>query len=322
MTDLFEQKSIKPMLIGAESDPFDDPDYLFELKLDGERCIAYLDPLQGTELRNKRNMKMLRKVPELSEIHKQVTKRCILDGELIVIVDGKPDFSEIKRRSLMSNTFKIELSAAKYPACFTAYDILYEDGHPITDLPLTERKAALNRVVAAESKLLAVSRVFDGKGVALYGLAEQQDLEGVVAKRKDSRYYFDKRTKDWLKIKNLKDDDFVVCGYINKEKGVVSIVLGQYRGPELVYKGHVTMGVSRDDFSAISSHPRVGAPDFTVYPETSSGNDRAVWISPDLVCTVKFMEYNTGGGLRQPVFKGLRTDKAAKECVETYSAES
>ena len=76
--DLFEQKNIHPMLIGADGEPFDSPDYIYELKLDGERCVAYLDPREGTELRNKRNVKMLPKVPELAELHKQVKKRCIL----------------------------------------------------------------------------------------------------------------------------------------------------------------------------------------------------------------------------------------------------
>ena len=82
MSDLFTDKNVRPMLIGAEGEAFDSPDYLYELKLDGERCIAYLAPTSGTELRNKRNLKLLPKVPELSGIHRQATCRCILDGEL------------------------------------------------------------------------------------------------------------------------------------------------------------------------------------------------------------------------------------------------
>ncbi len=104
--DIFDTKNIKPMLIKNTREAFDSPDFIFELKLDGERCIAYLDN-NGTELRNKRNQKMLIKVPELSNIHKQIKSKCILDGELIVIEDGKPSFKEIQRRSLMTNTFKI-----------------------------------------------------------------------------------------------------------------------------------------------------------------------------------------------------------------------
>ena len=115
MPDLFEEKNLKPMLIAENVEPFDNPDWIYELKWDGERCIAYLDPKGGTDLRNKRNIKMLLKVPELSEIHRQVRTPCILDGELMCLVDGKPDFSAIQRRILMSNGFKIGLEAKSTP---------------------------------------------------------------------------------------------------------------------------------------------------------------------------------------------------------------
>lgn len=311
--DIYESKTIRPMLIGADSEPFDSSDYIFELKLDGERCIAYLDPKGEVELRNKRNVRMLPKVPELRELHMYVDRKCILDGELIILKNGVPDFSAIKSRSLMSNTFKIELSSKKQPATFVAFDILYCESRQIVDRPLTERKEMLKSCVVREDSKLALSRCFDC-GKALYSIAEERDLEGTVAKRKDSRYYFDKRTSDWIKIKNLKDDDFVVCGYIMKEGGVVSIIIAQYRGSVLCYKGHVTLGISRSDFAAISAHTPLDEPPLD-YPRTKD-NERAVWIDPDLVCTVKYMQKTPNGGLRHPVFKGLRLDKSAEECLE------
>lgn len=312
MSDLFEQKSIKPMLIGSEGEAFDSPNYLYELKLDGERCIAYLDPESGTDLRNKRNMKMLPKVPELSDIHKQVGCRCILDGELAIIKDGKPNYYEIQRRSLMSNPLKIELASRQNPACFTAFDILYYEDHSVCDLPLTERKELLRKAVHEETAHFAVSRVIENNGIAFYELAKSLELEGIVAKRKDSRYYFDKRTKDWIKCKNLKDDDYVVCGYLPKDNGMTSIVLGQYADGTLKYKGHVTLGVGGEDFHKIREMPRIDAPIF----ELPSGNEDALWVEPSLCCTVKYMEKTASGGLRQPVFKGLREDKSPEECVE------
>lgn len=312
MSDLFEQKNIKPMLIGSEGEAFDSPDYLYELKLDGERCIAYLDPASGSELRNKRNLRMLPKVPELSDIHKQVNCRCILDGELAVIKDGKPDFYEIQRRSLMSNPLKIELASRQNPACFTAFDILYYEDHSVCELPLTERKELLLKGVREETARFAVSRVIENNGIAFYELAKSQELEGIVAKRKDSRYYFDKRTKDWIKCKNLKDDDYVVCGYLPKDNGMTSIVLGQYASGTLKYKGHVTLGVGGEGFRKIRELPRIDVPLF----EIPSGNENAVWVEPSLCCIVKYMEKTESGGLRQPVFKGLREDKTPEECVE------
>ncbi|MBU3171740.1 ATP-dependent DNA ligase [Clostridium estertheticum] len=308
--DIFENKNIKPMLIGENQEAFDSPDYIYELKLDGERCIAYLDK-DVTELRNKRNMKMLAKVPELSKIHKQVKHRCILDGELIIIRDGVPDFYEIRRRSLMSNTFKIQLASSKLPASFTAFDILYYDDHSVTDLPLMQRKKLLEKVIK-ENERIAISRYIEEQGIKFYQLAKQNNLEGIVAKRKDSKYYLDKKTKDWIKIKYLLDDDFVICGYIHKDGGVISIVLGQYLNKELVYKGHVTLGLSTEDFQLIKATPQLSTQPFNELP---SGNDNAVWILPRLVCIVKFMMKTANGGLRQPIFKGIREDKSPKDCT-------
>lgn len=311
MTDIFIEKNMKPMLIGVEQPAFDSSEYIYELKLDGERCIAYLDK-DNTELRNKRNVKMLPKVPELAEIHKQVNCRCILDGELAIIKDGKPDFFEIQRRSLMGNPLKIKLASQQYPACFTAFDILYYQDHLVTDLPLTERKALLQSVVISENDRFAVSRYIEQQGTAFFELAKQQGLEGIVAKRKDSRYHFDKRTKEWIKCKNLIDEDFVVCGYIEKENNVVSIVLGQYKENALLYKGHVTLGISGEAFQKIKTVQKLDTPLF----HAPNGNENTIWIEPVLACTVKYMMKTQTGGMRQPVFKGLREDKDPKECVE------
>lgn len=298
------------MLIGENTSAFDDERFIFETKWDGERCIAYLDPKLGTELRNKRNVKMLSKVPELSEIHKQVKKRCILDGELMVLKNGKPDFYEIQKRSLMSNQFRIQLASKQYPATFIAFDILYVDDKDITLQTLTERKSALKKCFKAESGRMAMSRYIEKNGISLYNIAEQQCLEGIVAKRKDSIYIQGKRTKDWIKIKNMKDEDFVVCGYIYKDNHMISIVLGQYDDSQLVYKGHVTLGVGGENFKKIKSVK--GIPES--YFQVPEGNEDAIWIMPELVCVVQFMDYTAGGGMRQPVFKGLRPDKRPEEC--------
>lgn len=303
--DIFDQKGLHPMLISEMREPFDDPDYLFELKLDGERCVAYLDG-DGTELQNKRSLILNPRYPELTEIHKAVKVKCILDGELAILVNGKPDFSQVQRRSLLTNPFKIQLALQTYPASFTAFDILYYRDKSVMDLPLEDRKELLERTVS-ENGTLAISRVIEESGIALYDLAAGQSLEGIVAKRKGSLYYPGKRTKDWIKIKNLQDDDFVVCGYIDKGNGVVSVVLGQYGGDRLVYKGHVTLGISRDDFRAMTQAPRSNP----IFDDTG---DEIVWIKPELVCTVKYMEKTASGMLRQPVFKGLRSDKEPKDC--------
>lgn len=311
MADIWETKNIKPMLIGTEGEPFDSDKYIYELKLDGERCIAYLDN-EKTVLKNKRNVLMLPKVPELAEIHKNVNVRCILDGELAVIKDGKPNFFEIQKRSMMSNPIKIEMAAKKYPVCFTAFDILYYEDRQVTDLTLTERKEFLQKAVKSEDSRFAVSRYIEKNGTAFYNLAKQQELEGIVAKRKDSKYYLDRRTKDWIKIKYLKDDDFIVLGYVPKENNMNSIILGQYKNNQLIYKGHVTLGVGGEPFRKIKSLDETSCP----FSEVQKGNENAVWVKSELVCTVKYMMKTDNGGMRQPVFKGLRDDKSPKECID------
>lgn len=316
MSDLFDTKEIHPMLIAENVEPFEDENYLYEMKWDGERCVAFLDPSQGTELRNKRNVKMLPKVPELARIHQQSKKRCILDGELLCLVNGKPSFETIQRRSLMSNRYKIELEAARFPATFIAFDCLYYDGQDMTMKPLTERKAGLHQAIT-ESDRLAISREFDSAyALKLFELARAQGLEGIVAKRKDSLYFQGKRTKSWLKIKNLMDDDFVVCGYIHKENHMTSIVLGQYANGKLKYKGHVTLGVGGKPFARIKAQEHVMRPPFDEPIPEGHGNENAVWLRPELVCVVEFMYRTKSGSVRQPVFKGLREDKLPEECTE------
>lgn len=297
----FDDRNIEPMLIGREEEPFDNLDYIFELKWDGERCIAFLDPKSSTDLRNKRNIKMLSKVPELSEIHKQVKARCILDGELMILKNGKPDFFEIQRRSLTSNKFKIELAAKKYPATFVAYDILFYNNKDVTGLTLMERKKLLQKAFT-ETERLALSKYIEEKGIDFYRLAEAQELEGIVAKHKDSIYFQGKRTKDWVKMKYLKDEDFYICGYIHKKNNMISLVLADYDDNVLVYKGHVTMGVDQNALAVLQQLPTWHPPERT---PPGHDNEDAIWVQPIMRGTVRYMPRVGSEGRHQSVFKGF-----------------
>lgn len=306
MNDIFENKGIQPMLIADQVDPYDDPDSIFELKLDGIRCIAYCDK-NSTDLRNKRNMKLLPRFPELTTIHTGCKEKCILDGELNIITGGKPDFYELQKRTLLSDPFKIQLSIAKYPANFVAYDILYYKDHETVNLPLMERKKILSGVVE-ENNLLSVSRYIERDGIALFNLAKQQKLEGVVGKKKSSLYWFGKRTKEWNKIKFMADYEAIIIGYIRKPNNMTSLVLAKYNeADELVITNHVTMGVSLDKLR--QQGLKTGECPLKDIPK---GNEETVWIQP-MVCTVEYMP-SEKEGLRQPVFKGIREDKLPEEC--------
>lgn len=304
MADLFDEKNISPMLL-YESEPFDDPDCIFELKLDGIRCIAYVEP-NSVVLQNKRHKDVTHIYPELGDMRNRVSSRVILDGELVSLKDGKPDFYALQKRSLMANEFKIENAARRAPVQFVAYDILYENGKPLCDLPLIKRKARLASCVK-EGGNLSVSRFIEERGVDFFNLAKSEGLEGVVAKTKSGKYHIGMRTRDWLKIKVMQDEDLLVAGFTNDERGrVKDLILAYYdEGGTLKCRGKVYLGVSASDRKAVSEFARthtVETPHFDKY----SG---AVWITPQLVGTAQFMHATVSGHMRQPVFKGLRYDK-------------
>lgn len=303
---LFEEKDICPMLIAQMQEPFNDDSWIYELKLDGCRCIGYFDQ-SGTCLRNKRNMELLPRFPELKGLHRSVSDRTVLDGELVVLRNGVPDFFELQRRTLLTDRFKIEMAASRHPASFVAYDCLCESSRSIMGRTLLERKEALQSSVR-ENGLIAISRFIPTDGIGLFHAADEKELEGVVAKRAASLYYPGKRTKDWIKFKRMADEEFVVCGYIKKNIKTFSIILGKYHNGSYLYKGHVTLGVTK---AAISQLRESGTMPFTAVP-AGSGNEDAIWVYPDQVCTVEYMP-NTKNSLRQAVFKGFRTDMVPED---------
>lgn len=305
---MYEDIHVSPMLIGIEKEAFDDSNYIYELKLDGIRVLVYIDK-GHVDIRNKRGDKLLFKFPELQDMYKQVKQNCILDGELYCFQNEQIDFFEIQKRSLLSDKFKIMMASQQHPATFTAFDILYLKNESLLKTPLLKRKNILSRNVV-ENHQISISRYVEKQGKALFQLTTQKQLEGIVAKRKDSLYYSGKRTKDWIKCKNMMDEDFVIVGYIRKDKNMVSLVLAQYDDEELLYKGHVTLGVS---LSYLQKHSK--KTNICPFYSIPKGNENAVWISPYLVGCVKFMQHTKQGGMRQPVFKGFRDDKIPEECI-------
>lgn len=304
--DIFDLKGIKPMLIAEQTDPYDDPDSIFELKVDGIRCIAYCDS-DSVDIRNKRDFKLLPRFPELEPMYKGCRHKCILDGELNILINGKPDFYEVQKRTLLSDPFKMQLSYARYPANFVAYDILYCKNKQLNGLPLMERKQILADTIS-ENHLLSASRYIETNGKLLFDLAKQQELEGVVGKKKDSLYWFGKRTKEWKKIKVMADYEAVAIAYIPKSNNMTSLVLAQYDdNNSLVVTNHVTLGVSlsklKEGGMQISCCP---------LPNIPKGCEKAIWIKP-LICTIEYMPSGKEG-FRQAVFKGIRNDKLPEEC--------
>lgn len=300
MMDIYADKSLSPMLIKEAAVPFNSSEYIYELKLGGIRCLAYLNET-STDIRSQNNNQLITRFPELANIHAQVKGKCILDGELIVLKNGVPDLAEVQRRSLISDSQKFISSSGRYPASFVAYDILYINNKLITNQPLLNRKKLLEETVN-ETVNLAISRYVSEIGIELYQLAKRQNLEGVIAKAKTSKYYPEKQTTEWINFNFRSDKDFAVCGYFYNQRGVLCLVLGQYRGEDLIYKGQVSTGLRID---ITGEYHCIKSPQSPFYL-TPSGNEDIVWLQPTLVCVVQYKPKEKGL-LRQPaVFQGIR----------------
>lgn len=232
-------------------------------------------------------------------------KRVILDGELVVLTNGKPDFYAIQARSLMKNKFKISIAAKKNPVQFVAYDIIYYDGKELTDNALMKRKEYLSKAVT-EGHNLSVSRWIERNGVAFFELAKKEDLEGIVAKKKDGLYHIGKRTSDWIKIKVMQDEDLLILGYQPDENGKVKdLILGYYNEKgELKCRGKVYLGVSKAEQKIIADFAKKN----TVKDAWFDKYKNAVWLRPQLVGAAHFMHETESGGMRQPVWKGLKDE--------------
>jgi len=304
--DEFESKSIAPMLF-YEENVFDSEEYIFELKFDGARCLAYLDD-EKTVLINKRFKDISLTYPELSNIHKTIKKRCVVDGELVVMANKKPSFYQLQKRALLANPLKIKLLSTKFPVTFIAFDILYYDDKLIVDMPLIERKKLLTANISENSKII-ISRYIETKGKIFYQLAKEQNLEGIVAKLKTSKYYMGKRSRVWLKIKVYLEDDVIICGYVPKENSIKDLILGAYDQNNQLYRVASVMSVK--DKNIIMKFAR----DYPSEPLFDVNNDEVIWMMPHLVGTVKYMMKTKHGGLRQAIFKGLRDDKIAEDLL-------
>ena len=292
--NLFTNQDFVPMLLNEIKKPFNDPDYIFELKFDGIRTLLFAEPKKIT-IRNKRGNILNNRYPELLNITKMVTKKVIFDGEIIIMINGKPSFDKLQERALLKNKLKIKYFAKTFPVIFIAYDILYED-KDLTHLPLIKRKKILNKYHNTENFIK--SECFDEKGKDLYKLVVKENLEGIVAKKKDSKYYINKRTKDWIKIKNLKDEDFYICGYKEEnDKAMASLLLGKKKKKNLIYAGTVNIGRKNSEFQFIKKIPINKNPSFT--------KEGYINLIPNVKCTILFMEKTKKGFMRQPIYKKL-----------------
>ena len=313
--DMFDSRSASLMYTGGECLPFDDAGWLFEIHSGGERCLAYLDD-KRTFLESPRFSGLLSRFPELSTLNQSVRCRCILDGEVVITDEkGQPDPVEVNRR-VSGNVPSIpHRGVCPRPAVFVASDMLYQSGYSLTDLPLSERKAALDNLVT-ESAQFSIVRYVTAHGTAFYQRICRQHRGSVTAKRLDSLYFPGRRTEDWLDMKASLEDDYLICGYETGNDGTVHLILGQYSSKhELVYQGEVELPAASNDFAALASVPVLPGSPFRTLPPAYAG--KAVWISPEKTCRVTFVARNYRGLMRKPVYRGLKTADSPRQSRNT-----
>jgi bifunctional non-homologous end joining protein LigD len=306
------EMKIRPML-AYPAEPFDSDDFLFEWKFDGTRCICFVG--EKLRLQNRRLMNITYRYPELQLQSYVNAKKAILDGEIVVLREGKPSFRDLQLREHVVDPLRIELLSRSLPATFIAFDILYLDGQPLVELPLIERKENLKRVVK-ESPRLILSRHVEGEGKRFFGEVVKLGLEGVMAKRKDSAYQIGRRSRDWLKIKSFKSIDCVIVGFTPgegwREPYFGALLLGAYHGGRLRFLGKVGTGFDEALLRCLA--PLLRKLLTEANPVGEEPPYPARWVKPELVCEVKFLELTDDMKLRAPAFRRLREDKAPDEC--------
>ncbi|MDF2800426.1 MAG: dependent ligase [Anaerocolumna sp.] len=307
--DNFQTESFLPMSIDKLSRPFDSKEFIYELKLNGIRCIAYIDET-STTLRDKNNISLNEYFPELLAINAHVKCKCILDGEIIVLKRGVSDKAGIDKRMPTGGSKPFSILYKEFPASFIAFDILYMNNKSLVKLPLMERKKLLEETVN-DSMRLATSRYVWQHGISMFYLAKRNKLDGVIAKHIKSLYHPGIPTKEWFNILVSAYHYYVVCGYYIHDNGKIHIILGQYREKELLFKGKIETDLDLD-FMFDNPCKRVKGSPFRLAPVSRLN---IIWLTPTLVCEILNRdedEKKTG----TKSFIRLLTDRLPSDCTE------
>lgn len=314
--------AIQPMLASITEDPFNSPDWLFEVKWDGYRVVSFIENGQVRMLSRNQN-DLGPRYPELRELPKLIKARsAILDGEVVVLDEqGRPSFSLMQQRTGIRAHGRQAAPRGDLPILYYVFDLIYLDGYDLRRVALEERKKLLREIIPSDG-LVRFSDHYPEQGVALFQVAKQKELEGIVAKKRNSCYE-ERRSREWLKIKITQAVDCVIGGYTDPEGArqyFGSLILGLYDDKkQLIHVGHAGTGFNHATLKQISQ--LLKAIETSKKPFTGSVDaKRAHWVKPVRVAEVKFSEWthetDEGGlKLRAPVFLGLREDKNPEDCT-------
>ena len=292
------------MLATLMDEPFDDPDWLFEIKWDGYRALCTIEE-NSFSLVSRNGLDMLRRFPDLKDLAASF-------ASVPIVVDGEICSLDAKGRS----SFQRLQEAMRKPVGLTyvAFDLLYADGADLRSKPLEERKALLERMIRDDGLALYSGHVLE-KGKALYASARKSKLEGIIGKKRTSTYQ-ERRSRDWVKIKTGYEQEFVVGGWTEPKgsrKGFGALLLGVYQGKSLRFVGSVGTGFSAKLLAELYERLRKLERKSSPFSNEVIANSPAHWVKPELVVEARFSEWTRDGYLRQPAYMGLRPDREAAE---------
>jgi bifunctional non-homologous end joining protein LigD len=307
--------ALRPMLAVTAAAPRDLADWALEMKWDGVRALAFIERGR-VRLMSRTERDITVAYPELAGLGSAVArKQLLLDGEIVVFgADGWPEFEALQPRMHVTSAAQASLLAGQNPVTYLVFDVLAIDGRPLFDQKYRDRRALLDELGLAGS-FWQTPPSFPGEDFqAVQSVSVAHGMEGVVAKRLDSKYSPGVRTDNWRKIKNVRRQEAVVAGWKpgqgNREGQVGSLLIGVHDGSGLIYAGHVGTGFNVEALRMLGDKlrplRRATSPfDGPVPPEHARP---AVWVEPRLVIDVTFDRWTRAGRMRAPVYKGLRDD--------------
>lgn len=310
---------LTPMLCATEPERLDDPERVYELKLDGVRILA--DKRGNTTVLRYRNGRSVgASYPEIVRaLCALAPERVVLDGEIVAFDErGRPSFERILPRIQALRPRDVLKVMAEVPVTYLVFDLLALGAHDLTTLSLIERKRLLSKLVRGNGYVRALDHVDDGE--LLYAFAQRERLEGIVSKRRDAPYRpGPRRSGDWVKIKFFTTHDFVVIGWL-EGKGTRSplggLCLGSYLGDRLIFRGRVGSGISPRQLDELLARLRpLEQLEFPADGAVPDDVKKAHWVRPELVAKIEYQDFTEEGRLRAPVFIELVEGADPKQCT-------
>jgi bifunctional non-homologous end joining protein LigD len=308
-------QSVAPMMGSLVDRPPSGDEWLYEIKWDGVRALCFIEN-QQVRIFSRSGHRCEQQYPEMSVLpHYVDAETVILDGEIAVLDEkGRSSFNMIQPRISVSDPNTIAHLARSTPATIFLFDVLYLDGYDLRGVPLEQRKSLLKEILEPTDQI-RYSDHFIANGEAMLEAARQNGLEGILAKRRDSKYE-GRRSHSWLKIKATSQQEFVIGGFTHGEREhFSSLVLGLYQGDKLTHAGQVGTGFNDKSLKEIYARLQPLITSKNPFTGAVKMPREVTWVKPELVCEIKYLEFTPDGLLRAPVFLGLRTDKQAREVV-------